>query len=300
MDNFKKILIIYFSGTGGTKKIADTFEDLLMERGCFVTKHSLDLSEYKENKDKYKEILDDIDLVILFYAVYAMDAPIPVYDWLDNIPIVNKKPLAVISVSGGGEVWPNTSCRVQCIKEAEKHGFNVFYENMMVMPSNIAVSGNDHANMWLLKSIPQKAKAMIDDICSEKRRRTGLKISTRILYFLSKLEQRYSKDFAKMLRAKETCSGCGWCEKNCPRQNIEIENKKPIFKEKCIACLRCVYGCPTKSLYINKNKWILIKGGYNLEDIEKRMQGVELEPIEKCCKGLAWIGVRKYLLNKDK
>ena len=65
MSNFKNILIVYFSGTGGTRRITDTFEDLLIKRGCFVTKHSLDLSEYKENKDKYKEILDDTDLVIL-------------------------------------------------------------------------------------------------------------------------------------------------------------------------------------------------------------------------------------------
>ncbi|MGE5474151.1 MAG: EFR1 family ferrodoxin [Ignavibacteriales bacterium] len=299
MDNFKNVLIVYFSGTGGTKRIADTFEDLLIKKGCTIIKHSLEISEYKKNKDKYKEILDDIDLVIMLYAVYAMDAPMPVYDWINNLPIVSNKPLAVISVSGGGEVWPNTSCRAQCIKEAEKHGFNVFYENMMVMPSNIAVSGSDHANMWLLKKIPEKSKTIINDILNMERRRTRLKISSRILYFLSKLEQKHAKDFAKTLKIQETCSGCGWCARNCPRENIEMANGKPGFKDKCIVCLRCVYGCPSKSLYSN-NKWIILKEGYNLDDIEKRMQGIELEPIEKCCKGLVWSGVRKYLLNKDK
>ena len=223
----------------------------------------------------------------------------PVYDWINNLPIVSNKPLAVISVSGGGEVWPNMSCRVECIKAAEKHGFNVFYENMMVMPSNIAVSGNDHVNMWLLKSIPKKANTMIEDICTEKRRRTRPKISSLMLSFLSKIEKKESKKFGQTFKIKETCSECGWCAKNCPRENIEMENKKPKFKDKCIICLRCIYGCPTKSIYSDKFKWVTVKGGYNLGDIEKRMQGIQLEPIEKCCKGLVWIGVKKYLLDKD-
>jgi hypothetical protein len=43
----------------------------------------------------------------------------------------------------------------------------------------------------------------------------------------------------------------------------------------------------------------ILKEGFNLEDLGKRMHQVELEPIEKCCSGLLWKGVKKYLLDHD-
>ena len=42
---------------------------------------------------------------------------------------------------------------------------------------------------------------------------------------------------------------------------------------------------------------MVIKDGFNLETIEKRMTGVDLEPLDKSGKGLLWNGVKKYLLR---
>ena len=38
---------------------------------------------------------------------------------------------------------------------------------------------------------------------------------------------------------------------------------------------------------------------FDLGDLEKRMQGIALQPIEKCSKGVLWIGAKKYLLNNN-
>jgi hypothetical protein len=43
----------------------------------------------------------------------------------------------------------------------------------------------------------------------------------------------------------------------------------------------------------------ILKGGFNLEDLEKRIHQVELGPIKKCCSGLLWKGVKKYLLEHN-
>jgi ferredoxin len=59
-------------------------------------------------------------------------------------------------------------------------------------------------------------------------------------------------------------------------------------------CFRCVYSCPNKA--IKSKSFQVLKCGFNISELEKRMEGVELEPVEKCCKGAP---VRKYLLDND-
>lgn len=117
MDNH--VTIVYFSGTGGTKRIADAFEKELLKRGSQVSRNSLDFSKSLHHYDKP---LEGADLVILILAVHAFDAPKPVYNWISSSDGSGKK-AAVISVSGGGEIWPNTGCRNNCCKALESRGF---------------------------------------------------------------------------------------------------------------------------------------------------------------------------------
>ena len=112
-------------------------------------------------------------------------------------------------------------------------------------------------------------------------------------------EKNGAKQFPKYLQVGETCTGCGWCANNCPRKNIELVNYRPSFGGQCVACLRCIYGCPSKAIHIRKFCFITIKEGYNLDELENRMRGVALEPIEKVKAVILFIGVRDYLFNKD-
>ncbi|WP_051983555.1 4Fe-4S binding protein [Pseudobacteroides cellulosolvens] len=105
--------------------------------------------------------------------------------------------------------------------------------------------------------------------------------------------------FSRYFKVKDNCTSCGWCAKNCPRGNLYIQNNKLIFGNGCVGCFRCIYGCPNKSICFQKGKRIVLKNGYNIDEVEKRMQGVPLEPVNKCCKGLWAIGVKKYLLENE-
>lgn len=84
---------------------------------------------------------------------------------------------------------------------------------------------------------------------------------------------------------------------NCLEKSIEMDSGKPYFLDQCILCLRCIHGCPTNAIMVKG--FPILKEGFNLEDLGKRMHQVELEPIEKCCSGLLWKGVKKYLLDHD-
>jgi len=295
--NKKNAQIVYFSGTGGTARVSSQFEKSLMSNGVEVQKVALDLQE----TDYYtlSTSVQSDDLLILIFAVHALDAPEPVYDWLHNIPDGNGQSVAVISVSGGGEIWPNTACRAGCIKLFEKKGYKVFYERMIVMPSNILIATKEQLAIRLLQVLPSKAENCVSEILSGVRRRKRSPITSRIMSAIFKYEKKGAKKFPKYFRVGETCTGCGWCTKNCPRKNIELINFRPSFGGQCVACLRCIYGCPSKAIHTRRYSFITIKEGYNLDELEKRMRDIALEPIEKVKTGILFIGVRDYLLDKD-
>ncbi|MDP4093704.1 MAG: hypothetical protein Q8920_10125, partial [Bacillota bacterium] len=88
---YNNVLLVYFSGTGGTRRAADTFEKQLIERSCEVSKYDLDISTCNKNKENISEALLKSQLVILLFAVHAVDAPEPVFRWIEQIEGVGKK-----------------------------------------------------------------------------------------------------------------------------------------------------------------------------------------------------------------
>lgn len=293
MNEIKNVQIVYFSGTGGTKRIADSFEKELTKREVKVEVRNLGSKDMAEPASE--KLSDGIDLCILLYPVYAFDAPKPVYHWIEGIGKQDgEKRIAVISVSGGGEVWPNTGCRNNCCSKLEEKGFKIVHDAMMCMPANILTEVSDHLAMRLIRIIPEKVGRILDDILANKIVRTHFHKSA-LRNFITNLEDKNTNKFAQGLIITEACKGCGWCAKNCPMANIVMDesSSKPKFLESCTVCMRCIYGCPFHAIQAKSS--VVFKNGFDLEAVEKRMEGVELEPIEKCCKGIMFKGVKDYL-----
>lgn len=293
----KNAQIVYFSGTGGTARVSTQFAKSLTSRGVEVQIIALDMQEFDYYTLSKSEQL--ADLVVLVYPVHAFDAPEPVYDWLSTIPDGNGQAVAVISVSGGGEVWSNSACRAGCIQLFEQKGYNVFYEQMLVMPSNVFTATQEQLALRLLHVLPSKVEHCVSEILSGVQRRKRVPITARMMAAIAKLEKKAVKKFPKKhFQINEKCASCGWCARNCPRKNIAMIASRPSFGEQCVACLRCIYGCPAKAIHTDMFRFFLVKEGYDLDELEKRMSNTELEPIEKVKTGFPFRGVRDYLLDK--
>ena len=290
------VTIFFFSGTGGTRKVAREFEKQFIELTFETSLYEIDATYFTLDANEIEENIKNSTYVFVLFPIYAFDAPKPIFQWIEKIRTTNKN-VVVISVSGGGEIWPNTGTRFNCINALEKKGFQVIYETMMVMPSNCFVAANDHLVMWLIKAIPDKVNKIIEEVLSGKLRRSKMKRKAVIQAWISRKENKGSHRFRKLLTIDDHCTRCGWCVENCPVKSIEMDTGKPTFTDQCIICLRCIYGCPAKAIKVKI--FPILKEGFNLEALEKRMQGVELEPIEKCSKGLMWKGVKKYLLEHN-
>lgn len=302
MDRFttiKSVRVIYFSGTGGTKRIADAFGKELRERGINVITKNLGESLQDKKDAPFEEETGSADLNILLYPVYAMDAPRPVYDWIGRVTGQEAGGrIAVLSVSGGGEMWPNIGCRSNCCKMLEDRGFQIVYDRMLCMPANVLIEYSDHLAMRLINVIPEKAARIADELLEGKLRRT-LSRKGFVSESVTRLERENAYKYAQKYQITDECTRCGWCERNCPTNNIEMPGltSKPRFKDQCVICMRCIYGCPSKAIKVNGN--FVLKNGFDLDAVERRMKGVELESVEKCCRSWLYKGVKAYLLDQN-
>ena len=288
-----KVQIVYFSGTGGTARVALSFEKTFTEKGIEVVKVPLDMQEAGYQQTPSIENL--VGLLVLIFPVHAFDAPEPVYEWIAGIPEVKGLPCVVISVSGGGEMWPNTCCRAGCIELLESKGYSPFYERMLVMPSNIFFLTKEQLAVQLLKILPLKVELSVDEILAGVRRRTKKSLAAGFVAALSKLEKSKAQEFGRDLKAHDSCTGCGWCSGKCPRKNIQIRDGKPVFGDRCVLCLRCIYGCPVRAIYSQHYSPLLVKEGYSLNQIEKRENDIEILPPNKIKAGILYIALKKYL-----
>ena len=293
------VKITFFSGTGGTRRVAEAFERELIKRGIAVDVS--DLSSGKLSSEKVDSSLHaqrEPDLYLLVFPVYAFDAPMPVVHWIRELGAeAREKKAAVISVSGGGEVWPNTGCRNRSCKELEEKGLHIIYDGMMCMPANMLVSVDDHLAMRLIQAIPEKVNSVLDDVLNGRVNRTRYHKDP-LRKWITKMENGGSGRFTESLTITDDCKSCGWCARNCPMENIEIAEQggKPRFADRCTICLRCVYGCPCHA--IQSKLTVVFRHGFDLDAVEERMEGMELAPLEECCKGMMLSGVKKYLAKR--
>jgi len=302
---YRNVKIAYYSGTGGTKMTAYAFARQLEDFGSVVEIQNI--TEGVANNPTWN------DLMILLFPVYAFRAPEPVYRWIGDLKKGMKMPVAVISVSGGGEVWPNTACRRKVIKNLEARDYLVVYEEMAVMPSNIVLPTPSPAARILVDLVPDFVAGVLEDLEQGRMRRTNPGLANRSMACIGSVEKYGAHIFGRRIRVLEACSGCGTCAAQCPSGNIMMNNGKPIFGNKCFLCMKCFYNCPNHALTPGVGKFAVIKTGFDLVEplpaatleergsnqLAKRSAGslATKDQLEKIIPGVVWSGVRKYILE---
>ncbi len=266
MDNkhkhIKTVTLAYFSGTGCTKAVADCFEKELLEQKLQVNKINIATDDTYHDKKT--------DLLIILSPVYAFQLAAIVEKWTKNLPKTNGTYAAVISVSGGGEVSPNTACRIKCKHLLKRKGYDLIYEKMMVMPSNFAIQARKQLNFDLINILPQKVNKIISDIMSGKKNLLKPKLQDRLFSTLGKAEHFGASIFGLSIHPSRDCNQCGKCVRNCPKKNIQMKNGSPKFGFHCLWCMKCIYYCPRKALSPRILKFSVLKNGFDMNHMIKR------------------------------
>ena len=281
------VQLAYFSGTGGTKAIVQCFEEQFALQG--IATHTSNIGINPSAK------VIQSDLLLIFSPVYAFRLSPVIETWVKNIPTKTSMRAGIISVSGGGEISPNTACRSYCKKILLKKGFDVTYEAMLVMPSNFFIQASPEINQALLKIMPNKVSTCVNDLLQNTRRLLSPNFIDNLLPPLGRMEHLGAKAFGANIHASSSCNQCGLCVAQCPRKNIRFKNKIPTFGVRCIWCMKCIYACPKNALSPRFLKFTVLKGGFS---IKKMKEAAKQDPSQVTFiknKNIAWQGAIDYI-----
>lgn len=256
----KSVGIFYFSGTGNTEIVAH----LLAKE--FEKSIPVELVKIEDILNGNTQVEPEkYDIIGIGYPVHALNAPKIIFDFIGELPAGDRR---MFLFKTSADTFMRGGPTVMVRDKVTQKGYTVFYEGLVVMPSNVLVQYNDNLVKQLYNTAVKKAARMVDDILSGTvhLQEDGI-LSQMFAFFFSGLEWMGAPFIGKDLKVSSSCNLCNECVRICPTNNIHRINDTITFGWKCIVCLRCVYRCPQGAIEPRLYRFFVLKGGYSIQEI---------------------------------
>jgi len=261
-----KICIFYFSGTGNTEIITNLLQKELINLNADVIVRKIETIIKKKTQIKTEKY----DLIGIGYPIHAFNSPKIVYNFIQQLH--NDKGKKAFTFRSSGDPFLNGGSTKMLRNQLERKGFDVFNENLSIMPTNVFLKFNDNLNKQLYQLAQINLKNLAKDII---KRKVSLQRNNVLLTIISKLfsfmETTGAKWLGKYMSISDSCIKCFKCVRNCPTGNIIViddgGDDTIKFDRSCNLCMRCIYECPTNAIHFKYFRFFEIKQGYNIKPI---------------------------------
>ncbi|MBD5172976.1 MAG: 4Fe-4S binding protein [Bacteroidales bacterium] len=235
-------MILYFSGTGNSRYVAELLAQQLKEKVFPIFDISPANVEWS-----------DMGLGIVC-PVYSWGIPPLVLNYISSIPVqansTHHRPIWVVLTCGD-----ETGMAPEMIVDAcAKTGLKLQGIWSVIMPNNyVLLPGFDvdptDVEQQKLSQAPTRIRAIAQAVIKGEEgidvtRGSWAWIKTKLVYPLFK---RWGMIPRKWKWTKE-CLQCGKCAKACPIGNIEMRGNHPRWHDKCVSCLACYHSCPVHAV----------------------------------------------------
>lgn len=229
----EKVVLIYFSPTGGTQRVVRTLGK------CWETKpQEIDLSDTKKDFGTYH--LSGDTFCIIGVPSFGGRVPAAALERITKIR-ADRSP-ALITAAYGNRDYEDTLLELkEC---AEKAGFCVTAAVAAVTEHSIVREyGTGRPDKNDRRQLAEFGKTVRERILkSDSLTEAGVKGSSPY--------RKYSGVPLKP-KAGKGCTQCGLCARKCPVSAIPVDNCRKTDRETCISCMRCVQICPQKVRSVN-------------------------------------------------
>ncbi len=231
-------MVIYFTGTGNSRFVAQqialkTKEELISMKDLFSK----------------EEIKSDKPFVFVC-PTYAWGLPEIVKQYLQKVKLLGSRKVYMIITCGQSAGIMNKRSK----KLFEKKGLELVGYDEVVMPSNYLILSNPpnkEKSIEIIKNsfdqIQRIANAIFNEEAFVMSRKKSFVDKIQGRAFINKMFHIHMAKDEKFY-VKKSCDGCGKCERECPLNNISIEESKPKWNGSCTHCLGCIGVCPHGSI----------------------------------------------------
>ncbi|QUH26616.1 EFR1 family ferrodoxin [Serpentinicella alkaliphila] len=253
MEYKHKILILYHSGAGSTKTIAEIYYKMLHL-------YSIDIStisfEYEYNK------LHDYNFIIFAFPTYHCSPSTSMKEFIKNIPVFDKPKKAFVFTTCG--LFSGNALR-EFIKECSPknisiNGFSVYRapatDGVLLLPPIYFMFNYEKNIAYKIKSDIKKIEQIINtDTCIAQCPSFKL---YEILNYPNKVCGKAYRHKLKIL--KENCVHCKKCADICIRNCWDTYGEFPQYEgRKCEFCFKCVHHCPNGAIILSAKTKTKIK-----------------------------------------
>lgn len=228
-------MILYFSGTGNSKYVAERLAGLLGEELFNM-----------ENSDTMPTMDGDEPLGIIF-PVYAWGVPMLVKNFLGKMNITNRYVWTVMTC--GDDMGYADVILGKIINRNVNAAFSLRMPNTYVSLPGFDVDPAELADRKI-----KETESLLPSIADSIRNREDCRKLTRgdMAWLKSYVLRPLFNKFLvtdKFFRKTPDCISCGLCAKQCPVRDIVMTEGNPVWQNNsCTGCLRCYHHCPQRAI----------------------------------------------------
>ena len=232
---------VYLSGSGNTKHIVTLLLNELGNTGISAPVESADAERALEGEE-----------IIIAYPTMFSNIPYLIRDFINSHKDSWQGKKIFLITTMGLFAGDGTGCAARLL---QKYGAEITGGLQIVMPDSIGDCKALKKSKEQNKAVIEKADKRVTEAAKRIREgnypKEGLSFAAHLAGLFGQRLWFYNKttgytDKVKIDPAK--CIGCGICAKNCPTQNIKIEDGKAVASSKCTMCYRCINHCPKQAM----------------------------------------------------
>lgn len=221
---------VYFSPTGGTKKVAD-----VLVRHLFEEYQSVDLCKEPELLN-----FEENDVCLISVPAYGGRVPGVVIERLHKFSANGSK--AILNCVYGNREWDDTLTELQDMLESI--GFQC-------VAAVAAVAEHSIFRQFAAGRPDEKDVEELSEFSVQIRQRLKNGISGNLELTGSHGTYKEYRGVSLKPEVNNQCGACGLCAKACPVGAIDVDNPKETNQELCISCMRCISICPNQARNLN-------------------------------------------------
>lgn len=234
-------MILYFSGCGNSRWVADTLAEALQERMEFV-------SDAPDEVD-----LQEDEALGFVFPVYAWAPPRLVVDYVRRMRLHGRPSYVWFVCTCGDEAGFTRQVFRRALKGkclSLDAAFSLIMPETYLAFPGFSLDSPENENRKIDKAaaaLPRIAALL----ASRERGRYEVKKGPLPLsktYLLRPLFYRFIISDRKF-HAEEGCIGCGRCERECPLHNIRMVEGRPVWNGNCTQCMSCYHHCPVNAIH---------------------------------------------------